>query len=279
LAIFVLAAALCVGASVLLVSRLERVGERLALAEAFLGLVVALATDAPEITSALTAAITGQRTVGVGVALGSNAFNLATMLGVGVVVAGRLRLPRLTTVLEGSLAVFFGLVTYAVIATWISPALGLVLALAIFLPYAVVCALRPTARARLPLPRPWRTWLRRAIEEEEPAAWHPALGGRQDAMLAVAAALVVIGASVAMEETATGMGAQAGVPSIIVGGVVLAAVTSLPNAVAGIYLALRGRGVVAMGARSHDGRGASPGRRLPRADAHRCAICLGRAGT
>jgi len=221
------------------------------LAAAFLGLVVALATDGPEITSALTAAITGHRTVGVGVALGSNAFNLATMLGLGVVLAGGLRLPRLTTVLEGSVAVFFALVTGAVMATWIGPALGLVLVLAIFLPYAVVCALRPTARARLPLPRPWLTSLRRAIEEEEPTTGRPHRGDRKDATLAAAAALVVIGASVAMEETATGMGAQAGVPSIIVGGIVLAAVTSLPNAVAGIYLALRGRGVVAMGAAFH----------------------------
>jgi len=42
-------------ASWLLVSRLERLGERAGLSEAWLGLVAALAADAPEITSAVTA--------------------------------------------------------------------------------------------------------------------------------------------------------------------------------------------------------------------------------
>jgi len=251
IAIFVLAAAVCIGSSVLLVSRLERVGERLGLADALLGLVVALATDGPEITSALTAAMTGQRTVGVGVALGSNAFNLAAMLGLGVVLAGGLRLPRLATLLEGSLALLFALITVAVVAAWIGAVLGLVLVLAVFLPYVLVCALRPAARARLPLPRPWLIWLRRAIEQEEPAAWRARRGDRADAAIAVASAVVVVAASVAMEQTATTLGTQAGVPAIVVGGLVLAAVTSLPNAVAGIYLTMRGRGVVAMGAAFH----------------------------
>ena len=42
-------------ASWLLVSRLERLGERAGFSEAWLGLVAALAADAPEITSAVTA--------------------------------------------------------------------------------------------------------------------------------------------------------------------------------------------------------------------------------
>lgn len=251
LAVFVVAAALSTGSSVLLVSRLERVGERLGLAEALLGLVVALAADGPEITSALTAVTTGQREIGVGVALGSNAFNLAAMLGLSVLAAGGLRLPRFATMLEGSLAVFIALIAVAVVMIWIGPVLGLVLALAAFLPYVVVCALPPASRARLPLPRPMLTWLRRAIDQEKVTIERAPRGDPADAAVAVGAAVAVIGASIVMEQTATTMGAQAGIPPIVVGGLILAAVTSLPNAVAAIYLTLRGRGVAAMSEAFH----------------------------
>ena len=47
-ALFVAAAVLSLGASTVLVVRLERVGARLGLSEALLGLVAALAADTPE---------------------------------------------------------------------------------------------------------------------------------------------------------------------------------------------------------------------------------------
>ena len=75
-------------ASWLLVSRLERLGERAGFSEAWLGLVAALAADAPEITSAVTALARGQASVGAGVVIGSNVFNLAALLGLAAVVAG-----------------------------------------------------------------------------------------------------------------------------------------------------------------------------------------------
>ena len=78
-------------ASWLLVSRLERLGERAGFSEAWLGLVAALAADAPEITSAVTALSRGQASVGAGVVIGSNVFNLAALLGLAAVVAGWIR--------------------------------------------------------------------------------------------------------------------------------------------------------------------------------------------
>jgi len=251
LAVFIVAAGLSAGSSVLLVSRLERVGERLGLAEALLGLVVALAADGPEITSALAAVTTGHREVGVGVALGSNAFNLAAMLGLSVLAVGGLRLPRFATMLEGALALLIAAIAVAAVMAWIGPALGLILALGVFLPYVFVCALPPAARAQLPLPRPLLTWLRRAIDQEIVTIQRAPRAGRVDGLVVVAAAIAVIGASIVMEQTATTIGAQAGIPTIVIGGLVLAAVTSLPNAVAAIYLSLRGRGVAAMSEAFH----------------------------
>ena len=86
----------------LLVSRLERIGEWLGLSEALLGIVAALAADAPEITAAITALTSHQQRIGAGVVLGSNVFNLAALLGLGAVVAGRIGLHRRVVVLSGS---------------------------------------------------------------------------------------------------------------------------------------------------------------------------------
>src|SRR5260221_13232098 len=88
--------------SFVLVARLERVGERVGLSEALLGMVAALAADAPEVTAAVTAVAHHEQRVGVGVILGSNVFNLAALLGLGALVAGRIGLHRKGGILRGA---------------------------------------------------------------------------------------------------------------------------------------------------------------------------------
>ena len=98
-------------------------------------------------------------------------------------------------------------------------------------------------------PARWSRWITAAIVEEESEleeAIHPRRGTTGDALMAGGALVVVIVASVAMERGATSLGVHFGVAEIIVGGLVLAAVTSLPNAVSAIYLARRGRGAAAL---------------------------------
>ena len=247
--IFALSAAVSLVASVLLVSRLERVGERLGLSEALLGLLAALAADGPEITASVTAIAGGHATVGIGVTLGSNVFNLAALLGLSAVIAGRVGFHRRSILLEGGVGLWIALVGLAVVAGLIGPWVGLLLALVVFVPYVAYSAEHPAFRARLRLPGRWSDWLARALAEEEAelaVAIHPGRGDRWDAGVALAACVAVIAASVVMEETATTVGSQAGVSAIVVGGLVLAGVTSLPNAVAAIYLALRGRGAATL---------------------------------
>jgi cation:H+ antiporter len=64
--------------------------------------------------------------------------------------------------------------------------------------------------------------------------------------VACIALIVVVAASTAMEQGASALGRRYGVAQIVVGGLVLAAVTSLPNAVAAVYLARKGRGAAAL---------------------------------
>ena len=107
----------------------------------------------------------------------------------------------------------------------------------------------PVRLARLRLPHAWTGWLTAAVGEEElelEVAIHPSRGGARDGALAAIAMLVVVGASIAMERTASELGARHAVPEIVIGGLVLAAVTSLPNAVAAVYLGARGRGAAVL---------------------------------
>src|SRR5258708_18612491 len=120
-AVFAAAAALSLGASAVLVVRLERLGARLGLSEALLGLVAALAADTPEVTSAVTALAHGQHDIGTGVVLGSNVFNLAALIGLGAVVAGRIRLNRRVGIFEGSVALWIAAASIAAAAGLITP--------------------------------------------------------------------------------------------------------------------------------------------------------------
>jgi cation:H+ antiporter len=249
IAAFMLGAGLSLATSWVLVSRLERVGERLGLSEALLGMVAALAADAPEVTASATALAHHQRGIGAGVTIGSNVFNLAALLGLGAVVAGRVGLHRKVVVLGGTVALVIALVCLLAVAGVIAPGTGLALVLVVLVPYAVLLGVRRTAIERLALPRRWSGWLSMAITEEEGElleAVRPRRGRPIDAVVALGALAVVVVASVAMEQGASALGARYGIAEIVVGGLVLAAVTSLPNAVAAVYLARRGRGAAAL---------------------------------
>jgi len=80
-ALFAAGVAVSLATSWVLVTRLERLGERAGISEALLGVLAALAADAPEITAAVVALAHRQASVGAGVVIGSNVFNLAALLG------------------------------------------------------------------------------------------------------------------------------------------------------------------------------------------------------
>src|ERR1700757_895190 len=125
--LFAAGAAVSLAASWLLVSRLERLGERAGFSEAWLGLVAALAADAPEITSSVVALSRGQASVGAGVVIGSNVFNLAALLGLAAVVAGWIGFHRRVVVLSGIPAVWIAAVCLLTVGAVVGPAAGLAL--------------------------------------------------------------------------------------------------------------------------------------------------------
>jgi len=249
LPVFIVAALVGLAASWVLVSRIERLGTRFGMSGALLGVVAALAADSPEITAAVTAFGNRQGTVGAGVVLGSNVFNLAALLGLSALITGRIHLHRRVVLLSGTVAVWVAAMSALTAVGTLSAPAGLALVIAVLVPYVVVLGVRRSRIRRLPLPSTWVSWLVRAVTEEEvelaEAETHRAFRGR-DLWTAGIALLVVVVASVTMERSVSELGRHYAVSDLVVGALLLAGVTSLPNVVSAVYLALRGRGAAVL---------------------------------
>ena len=129
------------------------------------------------------------------------------------------------------------------VAGVLPPAAGLVLTAIMPGPYAGLLALRRSGIERLPFPGSWTAWLVSAVYEEETElseAIRPRRGTSRDGLAAAVALVTVVAASIVMERAATVLGRRYVVADIVIGGLVLAVVTSLPNAVSAVYLARRG---------------------------------------
>ena len=217
---FLLGLGLSLAASEVLVRTLSRLGHELRLSAGLLGLLVALGADSPEISSALAASLSGARDVGVGVIIGSNLFNLAALLGLSALIAGRLRFRRMLLALDGGVALLATLIVALLVAVRLAPVLGLALMLIVTVPYVFVLA-RPV---QLP-----------PNGSQASGSWRPAL------WLLPAIGAIVAGSSL-MVAMALPLGDRWHVSRAVLGTVVLAALTSLPNAYAAVRLALRQNG-------------------------------------
>ena len=231
--------ALTAVSSIVLARELDRIGERLGFSEALLGIVTAVGADAPEISSAVAALVTGHQDTGVGVVVGSNVFNIAALLGLSAVIAGPVRIHAHGLVLSGGVAIAIALIGALLAIDLVPAAAAFALALVIVVPYVVLSALHLRRRERLP------AFLREAVTEEQQDARRdefapPATGTDVLTVLPILAA--VVGGAYAMVVTAQSLGDRWGVSDVLIGTVVLAALTGIPNLLAAVRLALHGRG-------------------------------------
>jgi cation:H+ antiporter len=243
--VFVASLAVTLQAASVFARRLDRIGLRLGLPETILGILTALAADAPEISSAVAALVQGAHGVAIGVVVGSNAFNLAAMIGLSAILTGRVHLRREALALEGFVGLWVTVVVTVVVAGGIGPATGLVLLGVVVFPYVALLALGPRGVARFRLPHPIALFMRRTFGEGHRAAKpHPSHG---DAVLTLvlvlmtALTIIVVGA-IGMVSTAITLGDRWSVPRPLVGVLVLAVLTSIPNAFTAVRLGLQGRG-------------------------------------
>src|SRR6478672_9110830 len=132
---FLVASLVTLQAARLFATRLDRLGVRLGLSEALVGVLTALAADGPELSSSVTAVVHGERDIGLGIVLGSNAFNLAAMLGLGALVAGAVVPRRSSLLLEAIVSATTTVAIALLLAGILAPAGALLLCAAIVVPY------------------------------------------------------------------------------------------------------------------------------------------------
>jgi cation:H+ antiporter len=217
--LFVVSLAATLYAAAVFAERLDHLGERLGLPEGLLGLLTAAGADAPELATAIAALATGAKSAGFGVVVGSNVFNIGAMIGVSALLCGNVRIQRDALALEGGVAlgitVVVVLLVFGVLPAWAAVSLALLL----LIPYAAV-----------------------ALRREFGARRHPeGVDVRAVLLIPPALAIIVLG-SIGMVHTGLQLGHAAGIPNVLVGVLVLAVVTSLPNAYTGIRLGLARRG-------------------------------------
>ena len=204
--VFCVGLALTLGATVVFAREIDRAGERLRVSEGLHGILTALGADAPEISTAIVALVSSHATIGVGVVVGSNVFNLAALLGLGAVVAGAIALHRNVVLLGGVVGVWVAAVCLVTVLGLIPVAAGLIGVLAVLVPYIVVLGAGGARLRRFAVTRRWEAWLAVAVSEEEEElseVIHPRHGRARDIAMAAAALVIVVGASVAMERAAT----------------------------------------------------------------------------
>lgn len=245
LAIFVTSVAVMSWASVHLATALERIGTRLRLTDGLLGIVTALGADAPEICSALAALFSSNHEVGIGVVIGSNIFNLAGLLGLSALVAGRVTIGRQGLWLNGGISLIVSIMLLALIMQWISVWTSLMLMALVLVPYVALTALHPLQIGKLKLPFAMKQFLSVAIghshrdarkrENIPHASW-------KDAVWVMFALALIVGSSFSAVDSAVLLGSHLGISHAVIGMLILASLTSVPNVIAAIHLARKGRG-------------------------------------
>ena len=242
--LFLVSLAVTLAAARLFARRLDRLGVRFGFPEALIGLLTALAADGPEISSARFALAKGAHDVGVGVLVGSNGFNLAAMIGLSALLSGRVRLARETLMFEGAVGLIITLLAAALLLRWLSPAGASAVSAVVVVPYLAVVVAGPRFRGHR-LSRLSRALHEHAATDRPPDTstnpTHHLLG------LIVVDLILIVAGSAGMVQAALSLGSDWHIPNAVLGFLILAPLTSIPNALTAVRLGLAGRGAALVG--------------------------------
>ncbi|SRR5579884_305156 len=207
-------------ASEVLVGQISLLGTRLGAPHVWLGVLVALGADAPEITTALAALATGSQSIGVGVVEGSNIYNVAGLLGFGGLLAAAMSIDRQQALVLGAGTTVLCAVAAMAVALSSAGAARAALGATVLLGTAALLVMQPAGASDV---------------EASGSTVRPLLLGA----LAAIGLVVMSGVLVRnVEDLVTSGHIPLGVVSILV----LPIATSIPNTWAAVHLARRGLG-------------------------------------
>jgi cation:H+ antiporter len=243
--VFCVSVAASLVASLVFARKLDEVSEWLGASEGLHGVLTALGADAPEISTAIVALAASHGKLGVGVVIGSNVFNLAALLGLSAIVAGHVAIHRHGLVFNGGVALLVTGIAAALVLGAIGALPATLLLVAFLGPYIFFLSIRTARIERIVPTGPARRFLVAAVTEElEDLRTDEAIprASVADAVMLFASLAAIVGASIGMVHAATGLGRRWGVSDIVVGTLILASLTSLPNLLTAVRLALHKRG-------------------------------------
>ena len=246
--LFLVSIGIMLAAASVFAGRLDYIGLRLGLPETLLGLLTALAADAPELASTVTALVENRHAVAVGVAVGASAFNLAAMLGLSAVVTARIRARHEALELEAFVGLWTIAVATAVAGGVLGGAVGIALVGIVAVAYVALLAAGHRLTRLLHLGAGESRFVQRSFGEEHRRV--QPLDSRREAVqlvLVLLAALgLIVGGSVGAVRAATSLADRWSVPQTLVGAVVLGVLAALPNAWTGVRFGLQRRGSALM---------------------------------
>jgi cation:H+ antiporter len=234
---------LTLASSELFARGLTRFGTKVRLSEGLIGVFAALGADAPELSSAVIALLAGAGTVGVGVIVGSNLFNLAALLGLPAVVAGGVRIRRGPLLLDAVVGLLVLIVSGAMVAGFLNPFVAAAILVPVVGAYVFVLASEhrrlPRLRALLDSAPHGFVEVAYDVGHDRPRAAHQTW---TPVVLAPFAVVGVVGGSFLMVHTALAAAPSLHLSPAVLGTIVLAALTSLPNLWVALHFARRDRG-------------------------------------
>lgn len=233
--------------SAVLAHRLDQLGAYLGFSAGLAGFVTAFAADSPEISSAVSAIAAGKHDLGAAVIFGSNIFNLAALLGLSATVTGCLRCGREQLLLHASANIGVTAICALQMLFHLSALVTGVALVMVVVPYILVCSLDEAKLRSFSIPPAVAGWLHRAVSADDPSEKEIGDGPRTAiswpdlvAILPLLGAVVV--ASIGMVRSASVIGAHFGLSDVVIGTLVLAPLTGIPNVIASLRLAAQHRG-------------------------------------
>jgi len=240
---FIVGLAITLAASELLARGLTRLGTKVGLSEGLLGLLAALGADSPELSSAVIAILAGAGSVGVGVVVGSNLFNLAALLGLSAIVAGGVQIRRGPLILDASIGLFVLIVAGFMVAGALPPVAAALLAIPLAGAYAFILAVPRKTLRRFGM---LMTGVPHHLIEIPYEASHDRPSVRHTSWVPVillpVALAGVVGGSFVMVHEALAAQHWLHLSDVVLGSLVLAALTSLPNLWVALHFARTNRG-------------------------------------
>lgn len=247
--IFIICFALMTIFSFILGGSLVKLKTRLRVSGALLGMIAALGADTPEISSAVTALLIGQHDVGVGIIIGSSIFNIAALLGLSALVVGSMPLSRQGIIVNGMTSIIVILVLILLIYRFISPLVSLMLFLFLLVPYVIISEIKPNQMKQWNLPEKIRVFLSKAVVDTRNTSKELKMNLSKSwswLWLGGLAVIVIIITSIGMVHSAVFLSSAWGVKRSIMGMLILASLTSIPNVITSIRLALDNKGMSVM---------------------------------